>query len=307
MPVDPQAQALLDQLAAANAPPFHALSVEDARKGLLAVYRGEPEDVAAVENWSIPGPAGDIPIRIYTPAGSGPFPVVVFFHGGGWVLGDLESHDVLCRAVANGADSVVVAVDYRLAPEHKFPAAAEDCYAATVWTAANAASLGADPARLAVLGDSAGGNLAAVVCLMARDRGAPQIAFQVLAYPVTDYVFDSPSYQECADGFLLSRDSMIWFWRHYLPDEASGQNPYASPLREKDLSGLPPAFVLTGEYDPLRSEGDAYAERLREAGVKVQHQSYSGLIHGFLTRPQLDRGKAALADVNRALREALRR
>lgn len=305
MPLDPQAQALLDLIKSAGIPPFHEMSVEDARKQLLAVYRGEPEDVHRVENRTIPGPGGDLPVRIYRPSAATGLPLIVFFHGGGWVLGNLDSHDVVCRALANGVPAVVVSVDYRLAPEAKFPAPVEDCYAATVWAAENAASLGADANRLAVAGDSAGGNLAAAVCLMARDRSGPPIRHQVLAYPVTNYDFSTPSYERNAEGFGLSRDSMRWFWEHYLPDTASGSNPYASPLQAKDVSGLPPAFVLTAEYDPLCSEGDAYAERLREAGVAVRHRCYEGLIHGFISRPQMDRGMAALDDVKAELRQQL--
>lgn len=305
MPLDPQAQELLDQMAKLGVPPMHTLPVEQVRKNMAAIYRGDPEEVKSIEDRRIPGPAGEIPIRIYTPEGTPPRPLVVFFHGGGWAIGDLDSHDVLCRQIANGAGAVVVAVDYRLAPEHKYPAAAEDSYAATVWAVENAAAIGADPNRVAVVGDSAGGNLAAVVSLMARDRGGPRLRYQVLAYPVTDYSFESTSYRENAEGYFLSRDSMVWFWDLYLPDQAAGADPLASPLRAKDLSGLPPALVLTAEYDPLCSEGDAYADRLREAGVPVEHRRYEGLIHGFLTRPQLDRGVAAVREMNEALRRAL--
>lgn len=305
MPLDPQAQALLDQMAKLGVPPFHKLTVEEARRNMAAVYRGEPQDVKRVEDRRIPGPGGEIPVRIYTPESAPPLPLVVFFHGGGWVIGDLDSHDVLCRQIANGAGAVIVAVDYRLAPEHKYPAAAEDCYAATVWAVENAAAIGADPERVAVAGDSAGGNLAAAVPLMARDRGGPRLRYQVLAYPVTDFSFESRSYVENAEGYGLGRDSMAWFWNHYLPGEAAGADPVASPLRAKDLGGLPPALVLTAEYDPLCSEGDAYADRLREAGVPVEHRRYEGLIHGFLSRPQLDRGQAAVREMNEALRRAL--
>ncbi len=308
MPLDPQAKAFLDQLAASGAPPLNALPVEEARKALLELFapKEEPEPVGKVEDRKIAGPAGAIPVRIYTPQGSGPFPVLVYFHGGGWVIGNLETHDPVCRKLTRAAGCTVVSVDYRLAPEHKFPAGPEDCYAATRWVAENAASLGADPARIAVGGDSAGGNLAAVVALMARDRGGPPLAYQLLIYPVTDHAFDNPSYRENADGYLLTRDAMIWFWNHYLSHEEEGKNPYASPLKARDLRGLPPALVITAEFDPLRDEGEAYAERLREAGVPVTCSRYHGMIHGFFSLSEImDQGKKAIEEAAQALRLAL--
>jgi acetyl esterase len=309
MPLDPQAEALLAQLTATGAPPLHTQSVATARtmmesfNGLL----GEPEAVARAVDRTVPGPAGDIPVRIYTPAGQAPFPLLVYFHGGGWVLGGLETHDRICRSLANGAGSVVVSVDYRLAPEHKFPAAAEDCYAATAWAAGNAASLGADPARVAIGGDSAGGNLTAVVAIMARDRGGPRLRHQLLVYPVTDATFDTPSYRENATGYFLETDGMRWFWNHYLTGDADRTNPLASPLRG-DLRGLPPALVITAEYDPLRDEGEAYAARLREADVPVTLTRYHGMIHGFFGMGALlDQGKAAIREAAAALRAAFAR
>jgi acetyl esterase len=304
MALDPKAKEFLKQLADANLPPFGAMSVEDTRTAFdgMATFGGPPEPVARVENRSIPGPAGEIPVRIYAPESGRPLPVLVYFHGGGWVIGSLETHDAACRLLAKRAPAVVVSVDYRLAPEHKFPAAAEDCYAATRWVAENAAALGGDPSRLAVGGDSAGGNLAAVVSLMARDRKAPAIAFQLLVYPVTNWSYDTPSYRDNADGYLLTKDAMVWFWNHYLRDERDGANVYASPLRAENLSGLPPARVITAEFDPLRDEGEAYAARLHTAGVKVATRRYDGLIHGFFTmcavfdqaRQAIDDGAAAL-------------
>ena len=211
---------------------------------------------------------GQIGARVYTPEGNLPMGVLVYFHGGGWVLGDLESHDRVCRALANQAGCVVVSVDYRLAPEHVFPAGAEDCYAATKWVSENAASINADATRLAVGGDSAGGNLAAVVSMMARDRGGPAINFQLLLYPVTDCALDTPSQKEfAADGFVLSRADMEWFWKNYADTVAEKNNPYACPLRAKDLKSLPPALVLTASHDPLRDEGERFAGRLIAAGV----------------------------------------
>jgi acetyl esterase len=230
----------------------------------------------------------------------------VFYHGGGWVIGDLEVADRPCRSLCAGAGCVVVSVDYRLAPEHRFPAAADDAYAAAQWVSAHAADLGADPARLAVGGDSAGGNLTAVVALMARDQGGPPIAFQLLIYPVAGCDLDTVSYRDNAEGYLLTRAAMEWFWGHYIPDEAARRHPYASPLSAENLAGLPPAFVVTAEYDPLRDEGEAYAERLRRAGVPVTLKRYAGMIHGFFQLAGvLDQGRQVLTDASSALREAL--
>jgi acetyl esterase len=205
----------------------------------------------------------------------------VYFHGGGWVIGDLESHDAGCRALANTTGAVVLAVDYRLAPEHPFPAALEDCLAATSWAASHAGELDVDPARLVVMGDSAGGNLAAAVPLMARAAGGPAIALQVGLYPVLSADFDSSSYRDNAEGFFLTREAMRWFWDQYVPHESDRRNPLAAPLEEPDLSGLPPSHIVTAEHDPLRDEGEAYANRLRQAGVASSNTRYGGLFHGF--------------------------
>jgi acetyl esterase len=308
MPLDPRAQEYLDRLAALGAPPLNRMTPEEARADMRArtADLGEPEPVAAVENVMAAGPAGEIPVRLYTPSGRGPFPVVVYFHGGGWVIGDIDTHDALCRSLANAAGCQVANVGYRLAPEHKYPAAAEDSYAATRWIAENAAALGADGARIAVAGDSAGGNLAAAVALMARDRGGPRLAFQLLVYPITDHSYDTPSYRENAEGYLLTRDIMVWFWDCYLASPEEGRQPYASPLQAPSLSGLPPAMVITAEYDPLRDEGEAYARRLDEAGVPVTLKRYGSIFHGFilLTR-DLDQAREAVDEAGRALREAL--
>lgn len=252
------------------------------------------------EDRHIPGPGGDMPIRVYRPHNANGS-VLVYFHGGGWVLGNLQTHNGNCRNLAQHSGCTVVAVDYRLAPEHRFPAAADDAYAATAWVAANASELGVDTARLAVGGESAGGNLAAVVCLMARDRGAPAIRQQWLAYPVMDRSFDTPSYAENGAGLGLERASMEWFWNHYLGPGQDGSSVYASPLRAKSLSGLPPAIVLTCEYDPLRDEGNAYAERLSKEGVPVELRCVPGVNHAFLGMP-VDAAGRAWDEIGRLLR-----
>jgi acetyl esterase len=307
MPLDPQAKTLLDTLAGMGTPPLYTLSVADGRKVMegLAALGGEPEAVSKVEDREIPGPLGAIPIRIYTPTGNGPFPILVFFHGGGWVIGDINSHDALCRSLTNAVGCVTVSVDYRLAPEHKFPAAPEDCYAATRWVAANAASFNGDPQRIAVGGDSAGGNLAAVVPLMIRERGGPILVYQLMIYPATDYFPDNASMRENANDYFLTVDDMHWFMNHYLTSEDDAKNPYLSPIKAKDLKGLPPAKVITAEFDPLRDEGEMYAARLKEAGVPVVVKRYDGMIHGFFSMSaMLDQGKKALEDAAAGLRTA---
>jgi acetyl esterase len=308
MPLDPQARFVLDQIAAQGGMELTDLSPVEARQMFEQMRVPVPgEAVAQVEDRTIPGPDGAIPVRIYVPesAGTQP-PAVAFFHGGGWVIGSLDTHDNTCRALANRAAAVVVSVDYRLAPEHRFPAAAEDCYAAARWIAERGAELGVDGRRLAVAGDSAGGNLAAVVSLMARDRNGPSLRHQGLIYPVTDPDFDRASYLENAEGYLLTRAGMQWFWDHYVPDAARRDDPWVSPLRAEKLEGVAPATVVTAEYDPLRDEGEAYAERLRDAGVPTTLTRYDGQIHGFVGLFEVfDQGKAALAQVAQALRTAL--
>jgi acetyl esterase len=271
----------------------------------MRATQGEPERVGKVEDRLIPGPTGWVLVRIYTPEGSGPFPILVYFHGGGWVVGSLETVDASCHSLTNGAGCMVMSVDYRLAPEHKFPAAVDDCYAAIRWVAERATIIDGDPTRIAVGGESAGGTLTAAVALMARDRRAPSLVYQLLIYPVTDYAFDTASYRENGEGYFLTKDMMVWFWNHYLRSEADGQNPYASPLRAQDLRGLPPALVITAEFDPLRDEGEAYAARLREAGVPVVSTRYNGLIHGFFgIATVLDQAKKAIAEAAAGLRSA---
>ena len=266
---------------------------------------GPAQHVGAVADRALPGPQGPVRVRVYDPEGSvRPLPVLVYFHGGGWVYGSLDTHDGVCRALAARTPCVVASVDYRLAPEHRFPAAVEDAWAATAWVAEHAASLGADPGRMAVGGDSAGGNLAAVLALRARDRGL-SLALQLLVYPVTYCDLDRPSYLECASGYGLTRDAMRWFWEHYLGPSGEWSEPEASPLRATDLAGVAPARVLTAEYDPLRDEGEEYARRLAQAGVAVVSSRYDGLIHGFIRMPALiDRTEDGLDECAAALREA---
>jgi acetyl esterase len=307
MPLDPQAQGFLEQLVAAEAPPLHELSVEDARQVIIELFgtKENPEPVGKVEDRMIPGADGEIPVRVYTPEGVGPFPILVYFHGGGWVIGNLEAYDPTCRALTNAARCVVVSVAYRLAPEHKFPAAPEDCYAALQWVGASAAAINGDAERIAIGGDSAGGNLTAVVAQMSRDRGGVRPVYQLLVYPVTDHRYDTPSYQENADGYLLTKDAMVWFWNHYLRSEADGNSPLASPLRAESLRDLPPALVITAEFDPLRDEGGAYAAKLQEAGVPVTLSRYDGMIHGFFSLGAvLDQGKNAISEAAAGLRAA---
>jgi acetyl esterase len=307
MPLDPGLKLVLDQLAATPGPQLHELPVEQARVFFDQMQLPRPEmKIASVEDRKIPGPAGEIPLRIYRPEGRAPLPALVYFHGGGWVIGSIETHDGTCRELANKVGCAVISVDYRLAPEHRYPAAAEDCFAATAWVAANAGALGVDPARIAIGGDSAGGNLTAAVALMARDRRGPKLRHQLLVYPVTDADFTRPSYRENAEGYLLTTKAMEWFWGHYVPDPVQRGEAYAAPLRAKDLTGLPPALVITAEYDPLRDEGEAYAERLRQAGVPTALRRYDGAIHGFFAMGLLSQvARDAIDAAADALRRAL--
>ena len=305
MPLDSQAQKVLDRLAALGLPPNHTVSPQEARVNMNSRPQSSGPEVARVEDRGIPGPGPEIPVRIYTPAGRGPFPVLVWFHGGGWVVGNLETADGTARRLTAQAGCVVVSVDYRLAPEARFPAAAEDCYAVTQWVAGTAGSIDADPGRIAVGGDSSGGNLAAVVSLMARDRGGLPPIFQLLVYPVIARDFDTGSYKQNGEGYGLSSDSMKWYWDLYLASDADASNPYASPLLAKDLSCLPPALVITAEFDPLRDEGETYAQRLQAAGVTVTHRRYDGMIHGFFGMPAfIDRGRIAVTEACSALKRA---
>lgn len=285
--LDPQAERYLRVLALLDEPPLQEKTPQQVRADDLAVGNanaGVIEPVAAIEDRQIPGPAGKIPIRIYTPEGAAPFPVLVFFHGGGWVTGNLDSGDPLCRALAKRVGCLVVSVDYRLAPEHKHPAAVEDSYAATAWVAENAGHFGGDTSRLAVGGDSAGGHLAAATTLVARKKRSPAIIHQLLIYPVTNVATQSTeSYTRFAEGLNLTRDEMRWFLNHYIDDEADARHPYASPLLAEDFSNLPAATIVTAEFDVLHDEGRDYAERLAAAGVPVTYRCYGGQLHGFVT------------------------
>ena len=309
MTLDPQVRRYLDNVLAAGLPPLYGQPLAQVRQSARAAgpaMFGPVDPVAGVEDLALPGPAGAIPVRVYRPAaaGAGPRGALVWFHGGGWVLGDLDSHDPLCRSLAARTGAVVVAVDYRLAPEHVFPAAIVDCWTVTQWLAANGASLGIDSLRLAVGGDSAGGTLAATVAVKARDSGLP-LRLQALVYPITDCDFSTDSYDECSEGFGLTLDAMAWFWNLYAPGELRFAAD-AAPLRVESLAGVAPALVLTAEYDVLRSEGEAYAARLADAGVPTTHTPYAGLTHGFIRMPGiLDRANVAIEEIAAAVRAAL--
>jgi acetyl esterase len=309
--LDPGVRALLEAIAGLGEPPLESLPPAEARKRAaesFAPVAGVLEPLRFIENLRIPGPLSEIPIRVYTPDAPAPRPAMVYFHGGGWVLCDLDTHEVVCSAIAHRAGAVVVSVDYRLAPEHKFPAALTDAYAATTWVSANAARLGIDAARISVGGDSAGGNLAAVVSLKSRNENGPAIALQALVYPVTDLSSTSTvSYLEFAEGYQLSKSMMEWFRDQYLPDSGAARDPYASPLLAPDLRGLPPAVILTAECDPLRDEGEAYGKRLAEAGVPVTCTRYAGMIHPFFSLSgAIPRALDAFQQVADAIRTAVR-
>ena len=282
MPLHPDYEAMLAAMEELDGPKIIEMQVADARAMYRMMQPAADTPVVNVETTAIDGPGGEIPLRVYTPSEvDAPPPIAMMFHGGGWVIGDLETADGQSRELCAGAGCVVVSVDYRLAPEHRFPAAVEDCFAATRWASENAAALGGDPARLAVIGDSAGGNLAAVVALLARDAGGPDIAAQVLVYPVTDGVrFETASYRDCAEGYMLTAEAMHWFWDKYA-DPGERSDFRASPALAADLSRLPPALVMTAEYDPLRDEGEAFAKALEAAGNTVECVRFDGFLHGF--------------------------
>jgi acetyl esterase len=302
MPLDPDAETLLAMIRAAGRPPFETLTPEQARQAFTAgrkVTAPEPQEVAEVRDLACPGPLGEIKLRAYRPRGTAAedvLPALIYFHGGGWLLGDLESHDTACRHYANGARCRVVSVDYRMAPEHKFPAAVDDSVAATRWIIAQAAALKVDPARVAVGGDSAGGNLAAVLAIMARDGDLPPLAYQLLVYPATDMAMVTRSSQTATVG-ILTTPTMKWFIDHYLRGPKDVSDWRASPLRAADLSGVAPALVLTCSYDPLCDEGVAYARRLEREGVRVTHLHYSDETHGFVGQGKIIRAAGTALDM----------
>jgi acetyl esterase len=308
MPFDPQVQAIRDRLARDQAPRLYTMSIQDARAADVASAvdsAGPAEAVGDVADWEFPGPAGTLPIRVYRPEGAGPWPVLVYFYGGGWSLGTLDTCDGVCRSLTNAARCATVAVSYRLAPENKFPAAVEDCYAGAAWVAAHATELGVDAGRMAVGGDSSGGNLTAAVTLLARDRGGPAFVHQLLVYPNTDYQARTGSMKDMTDKHFFNPEAVEWYWGMYLASPEDGANPLASPLRADDLGGLPPATVITAEYDPLRDEGEHYAARLAEAGVPVELTRYDGMPHAFFTMTGvLDTARTAVAGAAARLCEA---
>jgi acetyl esterase len=305
MPLDPQAKDLLERLRRTRMPGLERLPLPLARATYATVIplAGPREEVARVEDRLIPG---NLSVRIYTPEGSGPRPALIYFHGGGWVVGSLDTIDNPCRQLANASGCTVISVGYRLAPEHKFPIPVEDSYWATRYIAEHAADFDVDPAKIAVGGDSAGGNLAAAVTMLARDRGGPSLAFQLLIYPPTDTALDTPSHREFAKGFALTRVEIQWFLRQYLVRPEDGLLPLVSPLKAKSLRGLPPACIITAEFDPLRDEGEAYAARLRTSSVPAETRRFDGMIHGFFQLAGImDQGKKAIQHAAAALKAAL--
>lgn len=291
-------------------PPLHTLPVEAAREGYAEFLSVERElvSLANVSDSVVPGPDDNsVPIRVYTPEGDGPFPVLVWMHGGGFLLGDVESYDPVCRVLADELDCVVVAPDYRLAPEHKFPAGLRDCYAVVEWAASRTEILNGRPDRIVVGGDSAGGNLAAAVSLLARDKRGPDIDYQVLVYPTTTFSFEFADEPSGDGNYFITEPDLAWSWDHYLETDIDGMSPYASPLRANDLSDLPPATVLTAEFDPLREEGIAYAERLADHGVPVEHTNYDRMVHSFFTNlaePRVEPAWEAVAEIGAHLDRA---
>jgi acetyl esterase len=309
--LDAQAEVWLKGVAEAARRPLNEMTVDEARAAYDAIVADcglRAESLRDISDRTIAGSGRSIPIRIYTPEGSGPFPVLVYFHGGGWVLGGLEAAHGTCIPLANRAHAMVVSVDYRLAPEHPFPAAVDDCYAATNWVADNAALINGDAERIAVAGHHAGGGLAAVISLLARETGSPSLMFQLLLYPVTNFDFATSSYEKYGEGYFLTTKLMKWFQRQYLTGQDDADDWRALPLRAADLSGLPSAHVITAEFDPLRDEGEAYAARLSASGVEVTVKRYDGQIHAFATELAgiIDAGRTVIEEVGMRLRQVFR-
>jgi acetyl esterase/lipase len=302
--LDPVAKQLLDDFIASGRPNAHLLPVEQARANFEALFEGlrPGEEVAAVADHAIPVDGGTIPARSYRPSDTAGAAIAVYFHGGGWLLGSVESHDTICRSLANASGCVILNVGYRCAPEAKFPTAVDDAFAATVWAAGHATELGADASRLAVSGDSAGGNLAAVVAQLARDRGGPRIRFQLLVYPVTDADLET-GFDMAYEGYFLYRDELQWHQDHYFASPADGADPRVSPLRG-NLAGLPPAQIQSAECDPLHGQAEAYRDALEAAGVPVEYRSYAGMIHGYFGLESVFAvAEDAMREAGRALRE----
>lgn len=305
MSLDSQTKMIIEYLAAAGTPPLEALTPEEARQA-FTLPQGDLEPVGRVEDRTIPGPESDLPIRVYYPKDAQPnYPAIVYYHGGGWVVGNLDSHENICRALTNIANCVTISVDYRLAPEHKFPAAVYDCYAAVDYVYDHAEEFQVDQTRIAVGGDSAGGNLAAVISTMVKDKNKPAICFQLLLYPATNILgTPSASMVENAEGYFLTKSTMEWFRDCYINGEVE-DTPLLSPILYEDVRGLPPALVITAEYDPLRDEGEDYAKKLADAGVEVELTRYDGTIHGFISMAGvIDLGKEALEQAGTALKKA---
>ena len=303
MPLHPQAQAVCDLTNATrvDVPPEELVQVTRDGWGLyLRMTGGEPQAVHGVQDLDADG----VPVRVYHPSAATNLPIVVVFHGGGWVIGNVEQFDGIARWLANASGAIVVSVDYRLAPEHPYPAPLDDCWTAVKWVAAHAAEIGGDASRIAVAGDSAGGNLAAVCALLARDAGAPELALQVLVYPVCDADFETASYDANGQGYLLERDQMQWFFDCYTAGQIDPADWHVSPARAETFAGVAPAVVLTAEFDPLRDEGEAYANQLRDAGVAVEYRCFEGMIHSFFGLPAFDTAKAAMDFVVTGLRRA---
>lgn len=311
MPLHPAAKQMLDQVATLDAPRVWEIPIADIRAGEMtfaSIGAGAPVEMDAVADQAIPGPHGDIPVRVYAPVPVGvgdPLPVVVYLHGGGWVSMSIATHDLICRRLARAARALVVSVEYRLAPEHAYPIPLDDAYTAATWVAKHAADLGGDGERVAVMGDSAGGNLAAAVALRARESGGPSLRAQVLVYPALDPSCATASHRENGEGYVLDERSLQWFWAQYLGTSGNEKDALAAPACADDLHGLPPATIVTAEFDPLRDEGEAYGARLREAGVGVTVRRFDGMIHGFLGMPAMfDEADAAIDVAATALHEA---
>lgn len=304
MPLDADVEAMLDRLQELGLPEAHEVGVAESRAAYARAPKPTGDPLTLVEDREVPGPAGPIPVRCYASSADAPLGTLVFFHGGGWVLSNVDGHDSLARRLAARSGAFVVSVEYRLAPEHPFPAPHDDCWAVTAWLAEHGERWGADPGRLAVGGDSAGGNLAAGVALRARDDGL-DLAHQLLMYPCLDVDFERASYRDNAEGYFLTAANMIWFWDQYVPSEHR-EHPYAVPMRAEDVSGVAPALIQTAEFDPLRDEGEAYAEKLRQAGVEVKVSRKDGMIHGFVSMiGALDDARASLGEMGQELRTAL--